>query len=208
MKTLQHASSLLRDGLAELKVPDAYEKLMAYLSLLDKWNRAYNLTSVRDLPAMVSRHVLDSLAISPFIYGSRIIDVGSGAGLPGIPLAITHPNHQFVLLDSNGKKTRFLDEVKRSLGLNNVEVVQSRAENYHPSAAFDTVISRAFSDLAQMLNWTTHLIAENGIWLAMKGKYPQTELDMITNPSRVHPYRVPGLEEERCSVIIDNVTKE
>lgn len=207
MKTMQEAIILLKEGLKQLDMQPIFEPLLTYLTLLDKWNRAYNLTSVRDTPAMVKRHLLDSLAILPFLQGARIIDVGSGAGLPGIPLAISQPHCQFVLLDSNGKKTRFLEEVKRQLGLNNVEIVQNRVENYRPSTAFDTVVSRAFSDLAQMLHWTGHLTAENGIWLAMKGRHPETELAMIHQSYQVHHYPVPGLEEERCAVIINNVTK-
>jgi 16S rRNA (guanine527-N7)-methyltransferase len=137
---------------------------------------------------------------SPF----RIIDVGTGAGLPGIPLAITNPNLEFVLLDSNGKKTRFLNEVKRSLSLSNITVVQTRAENYHNDAIFDTVISRALSEISQLMAWTQHLIAKDGIWLAMKGRYPEAELLNIHSPYEVHTYEVPGIDEQRCAVVIQN----
>ena len=174
-----------------------------YLSLLCKWNQAYNLTAVRDQEAMITRHIFDSLALLPWIKGARMIDVGSGPGLPGIPLALARPDLHVVLLDSNGKKTRFLNEVKRRLALNHVEVVQSRVENYHPAHDFDTVTSRAFSELQQFIHWTRHLIAADGVWLAMKGRYPEQELAAIDNPYRVEPYAVPGLEGERCCVIIN-----
>ncbi|VEG91685.1 16S rRNA (guanine(527)-N(7))-methyltransferase RsmG [Legionella spiritensis] len=208
MTSTQQSTRLLQQGLSQLGLPDHSDALLTYLSLLNKWNHVYNLTAVREIPAMVSRHVLDSLAVLPFIRGARIVDVGSGAGLPGIPLAIARPQTRITLLDSNGKKTRFLEEVQRHLMLDNVEVIQSRIENYHPAQAFDTVISRAFSDLAQMIHWTKHVIDAHGIWLAMKGRYPQTELSMIDFPYQVHRYDVPGLDEERCSVIIENKTEE
>ena len=179
-----------------------------YLFLLNKWNLAYNLTAVRDFVSVVSKHVLDSLAILPWLHGTRIIDVGTGPGLPGIPLALAKPEINFVLLDSNGKKIRFLNEVKRQLHLKNIEIVQFRVENYHPAQGFDTVVSRAFSSLAQMSQWTQHLIAEKGIRLAMKGRYPDKELKEIKNKSRVVHYTVAGVEGERCCVIIENSTKE
>lgn len=196
-------TSLEQWGLLAIK-----ERLLTYLTLLEKWNKAYNLTAIRDSDDMVCRHLLDSLAIQPWIRGGRLLDVGSGAGLPGIPLAIANPNLSLVLLDSNGKKVRFLQEVKRVLKLDNVEVIQSRVENYHPPFDFDTVTSRAFSELAQMLKWTQHLIGKDSIWLAMKGRYPETELASINLPYQVNTYTVPGLDGERCCVIIQNATKE
>lgn len=199
---------LLEQGLKQFSLGALCDPLLSYLLLLNKWNAAYNLTAVRDLDAMINKHILDSLAIIPWIRGNNILDVGTGAGLPGIPLAIANPDIQFVLLDSNGKKTRFLNEVKRQLDLKNLEIVQFRAENYHPTQGFDTVISRAFSNLEQMIHWTRHLIASNGMWLAMKGRYPDTELQMIQQPYRVEHYTVDGVEGERCCVLIDNTTKE
>ena len=151
---------------------------------------------------MVTKHVLDSLAIAPYLHGNRILDVGSGAGLPGIVLAITNPSLHFVLMDSNGKKTRFLNEVKRSLDLSQDNVVQTRVENYRETVSFDTVVSRAFSDIGQMIFWTQHLLARDGIWLAMKGQYPATELLDMSFPYEVKTYEVPGLDEQRCAVII------
>ena len=199
---------LLEQGLEQFALQPLCEPLLKYLLLLNKWNAAYNLTAVRHLDSMVSKHILDSLAIMRWLKGTRILDVGTGAGLPGIPLAIAKPETQFVLLDSNGKKVRFLNEVKRQLDLKNLEVVQFRVENYHPAQGFDTVISRAFSSLEQMIHWTQHLIAKDGMWLAMKGRYPDTELNSIHQPYRVESYTVEGIEGERCCVLIDNPTEE
>ncbi|HHF7347666.1 TPA: 16S rRNA (guanine(527)-N(7))-methyltransferase RsmG [Legionella feeleii] len=198
----------LNKGLKELGITTEAEPLLHYLSLLNKWNRSYNLTAIRDMDVMVTRHLLDSLAIAPWIRGKRLLDVGTGAGLPGIPLALIQPALQVVLLDSNGKKIRFLQEVKRALTIDNIEIVQTRVENYHPSLGFDTVTSRAFSDLAQMLKWTNHLVETDGIWLAMKGRYPETELASINLPYQVQSYTVPGLDGKRCCVIIENAIKE
>lgn len=202
-KVLSYAP-LLEQGLSELGIETSSAPLLQYLSLLTKWNRAYNLTAIRDMDAMISRHLLDSLAINRLIHGQRLLDVGSGAGLPGIPLALIHPELEVVLLDSNGKKTRFLQEAKRQLGLDNIEIVQTRVENYHPSTQFDTLVSRAFSSLAQILTWTQHLVAPQGVWLAMKGCYPKTELEMINLPYQVETYTVPNLDSERCCVVINN----
>lgn len=199
---------ILNQGLKQLGITTTTEPLLHYLSLLHKWNRSYNLTAIRDMDVMVTRHLLDSLAIAPWIRGKRLLDVGTGAGFPGIPLALIHPRIQVVLLDSNGKKIRFLQEVKRALAIDNIEIVQTRVENYHPPRGFDTVTSRAFSDLAQMLKWTNHLVDTNGIWLAMKGRYPETELASINLPYQVQSYKVPGLDGERCCVIIENAIKE
>lgn len=172
--------------------------LLDYLSLLTKWNRAYNLSAVREPLEMVTRHLLDSLVVLPWIDGARLLDVGSGAGLPGIPLALARPDLQVVLLDSNGKKTRFLQQAKLELGLANVEVVNERVESYRPSQPFDIVISRAFSELSEFLRLTDHLLAPTGRWLAMKGRLDENELAEIS-PDRVklHPLRVPGLDAER-----------
>lgn len=194
---------LLTEGLQQLGQSLPNEPFLQYVRLLDKWNHAYNLTAVRDKDMMVSRHILDSLAILPWIKGKRILDVGSGPGLPGIPLALARPELQVVLLDSNGKKVRFLKEAKRVLSLNNIDIVQTRVENYHPHLGFDTVVSRAFSELQQMINWTQHLIAKEGIWLAMKGQYPTAELSTLHDSYQVATYTVPGIEGERCCVIID-----
>lgn len=203
MNDTLNPEQLLNTGLKQFDLVSMSEPLLEYLLLLNKWNAAYNLTAIRDLPSMINKHIFDSLAILPWIKGPRVLDVGTGAGLPGIPLAIAKPQLHCVLLDSNGKKTRFLNEVKRQLGLKNLEVIQSRVENYHPNQAFDTVTSRAFSSLDQMIQWTQHVLAENGIWLAMKGRYPKTELSLVHQPYQVERYYVEGLDGERCCIIID-----
>lgn len=194
----------LEHGLQTMGVAASAERLMNYLALLQKWNQAYNLTAIRELQDMVTHHILDSLAIIPWINGTRLLDVGTGAGLPGIPLAIARPDLHVTLLDSNGKKMRFLREVKRSLKLDNIEIVQSRVEVYHPPSGFDTVTSRAFSAMDTFIGYTHHLISQQGVWLAMKGRYPETELDTIQQRYRVETYSVPGLVGERCCVIVDN----
>ncbi|WP_115707588.1 16S rRNA (guanine(527)-N(7))-methyltransferase RsmG [Legionella sainthelensi] len=208
MKDETQIKLLLEQGLQSLALKTISTSLSDYLFLLNKWNSTYNLTAIRDVEVMVCKHILDSLAILPWLKGNRIIDVGTGAGLPGIPLALAQPEINFVLLDSNGKKTRFLNEVKRQLNLKNLEIVQSRVENYHPAEGFDTVLSRAFSSLGQMIQWTHHLIADKGIWLAMKGRFPDLELNDIKQNCTVKSYSVAGVDGERCCVIIENTTKE
>lgn len=181
------------------------EQLLNYLLLLDKWNQAYNLTSVRDINEMIPVHILDSLSIKDYVHGKRIIDVGTGAGLPGIPLAIVYPERQFVLLDSNGKKTRFLTHVIQQLKLLNVEVVQSRVENYQPSDCFDSVISRAFSELNTFVKQTQHLACENGLFLAMKGQYPHEELNILNEAYQlmaVYPLTNTGLLAQRHLICV------
>ena len=200
----QSIADSLDKGLHQLKLHIPTEGLLQYLTLLHKWNHAYNLTAVRDMESMVTRHLLDSLAVLPWVKGPRLLDVGSGAGLPGIPLALALPELHVVLLDSNGKKIRFLQEVKRALSLTNVEIIQARVENYHPLVGFDTVISRAFSSLHQMITWSCHLIAPEGVWLAMKGRRPDDELHAIHFPYRVETYTVDGIDGERCCVIVEN----
>jgi 16S rRNA (guanine527-N7)-methyltransferase len=192
----------LTQGLMKFKLNLPIEPFFEYLALMDTWNRAYNLTAIQDPLERVGRHILDSLAIRPWLHGSRLIDVGTGAGLPGVPLAIARPQDTLVLLDSNGKKTRFLQEVKRVLSLQNVEIVNMRAEQYQPAQAFDTVMSRAFSELKQMVTWTEHLIAPEGVWLAMKGRYPTDELSQIHYSTSVYSYTVPNVDGERSCVII------
>lgn len=204
----------LEQGLAALSLaatPFQRERLLAYLALLSKWNRAYNLTAIRDPQEMVDRHLLDSLSVAPHLErrrkrhgGLRVIDVGTGPGLPGIPLALLHPDSTFFLLDSNGKKTRFLTQVKAELGLGNVTVVHSRVEDYHPEALFDVVIARAFASLADILAGSRHLLAPRGRILAMKGAVHPDELaglpEGVSTPEVV-PLTVPGLEHEARHLI-------
>ena len=180
---------------------DAQGKLLAYLDLLAKWNRAYNLTAVRDPEDMVSRHLLDSLAVLPFMRGSSLADLGSGAGLPGIPLAIARPEIAVTLVESNGKKTRFLREAVRSLPLANVTVAQARVQD--TAGEFDTLTARAFARLPDMLAWGRHLLAPEGRWLALKGHADPAELDAVPRGFRVvavHALTVPGTNGERCVV--------
>lgn len=184
------------------------EQLAAYLSLLHKWNQTYNLTAVRDLDAMVGRHILDSLAVLPWVHGPRVLDVGTGPGLPGIPLALANPDLHVVLLDSNGKKIRFLQEVKRQLSLQNVEVKHLRVEDYQPDQGFDTVVTRAFSSIQTMLTCTKHVLQPHGKWLAMKGLSPDDELHGIQYPYCIKTYTVPGVQGQRCCVILSQESAE
>jgi 16S rRNA (guanine527-N7)-methyltransferase len=206
--TQTELSDRLASGLHALGLtlsPAIQTQLLDYVALLVKWNGAYNLTAVRDPAEMVTRHLLDSLAINAFLHGTRMLDVGSGAGLPGIPLALANPERHFVLLDSNGKKTRFMIQAAATLGLRNVEVVQSRAENYRPAHPFATVVSRAFASLGDFLQLTSHLGSADGRWLAMKGEVPTQEMDELPAGFRVeavHPLDVPGLQAARCVVEI------
>ncbi|MEL0166596.1 MAG: 16S rRNA (guanine(527)-N(7))-methyltransferase RsmG [Pseudomonadaceae bacterium] len=174
----QHAVELAQ-GAKQLGVAlseQQQEKLLGYMALLNKWNKAYNLTAVRDPNEMVSRHLLDSLSIVSFIEGQRWLDVGSGGGMPGVMLAIMFPEREFTLLDSNGKKTRFLTQVKNELGLTNLQVVNSRVEAFEAPQPFDGITSRAFASLADFTHLTRHLGTEQTRWLAMKGVYPDEEL--------------------------------
>ncbi len=176
------------------------DQLLAYLRLLQKWNRVYNLTAVRDVREMVNLHLLDSLAVLPHLHGSRILDVGSGAGLPGIPLAVFSPQREFVLLDANGKKARFMRQAVIDLGLRNVVVEQARTESYHPAEGFDTVISRAFASVADFVRGAGSHCREGGRLLAMKGRYPDTELEALPTSYRVvdvHALDIPGLTSQR-----------
>ncbi len=184
--------------------PDIDAKLLHYLGLLQKWNRVYNLTAVHDPREMVTRHLLDSLAIASYMVG-RVVDVGTGAGLPGIPLALVLPQLQFVLVDSNAKKTRFVVQAVTELGLDNVDVVCERVEEFKPSQAFDTLVVRAFAPIADVLAVSSHLCANHGRILIMKGKNPKQELASVPAHYKVmdvHAVRVPGLNAKRHLVVI------
>ena len=181
------------------------EALLSYLDLLRRWNKAYNLTAVRDPGQMITRHLLDSLAIYPWVGKGRLLDAGTGAGLPGVPLAIADPQLKVTLLDSAGKKVRFLSHVRRELGLPNISPVQDRLESYEPAEAFDSLVSRAFADLVSFVDAARHLAGPATRLLAMKGRYPEAELGDLPDDVRVvsaENVRVPGLQEERHLVIM------
>ena len=184
----------------------AEAKLLAYLALLEKWNRVYNLTAVRDAERMVSHHLLDSLAAVPFFQGGSVLDVGSGGGLPGIPLAIARPDLQVTLIDSIAKKTAFLLQAKAELGLGNLQVVTGRVEDFRPETGFDVITSRAFSDLKEFVTLTRHLLKPGGCWLAMKGLYPHEEIAGLPADVKVsadHALAVPGLEASRHLIVLE-----
>jgi 16S rRNA (guanine527-N7)-methyltransferase len=199
---------LLQQGCAALPISvDArqQERLLDYLALLSRWNQTYNLTAVRDEAQMVTRHLLDSLAIVPHLPCQRFLDVGTGAGLPGVPLALLFPEREFHLLDSNGKKTRFLFQVKTALCLDNIVVHQARVEAFRVTEPFETILSRAFASLQDMVHGCRHLLATGGRILAMKGAYPTQELAAVRQQCAevvVHPLAVPGLGEQRHLVEI------
>jgi len=204
------AGAVLQDQLErgiealQLRLPDnAVRKLQDYLSLLVRWNAAYNLTAVREPEQMVARHLMDSLAVLPFVQGESLADLGSGAGLPGIPLAVARPDIEVTLVDSNGKKARFLREVARALPLPNARVAQVRAEDLE--GRFDCMTARAFASLREMLEWGGHALAPQGLWLALKGKAEQEESMKVPAGFRieaVHRLEVPGLDAERHVIAI------
>lgn len=201
-------AELLSSGIATLglNLPAAtQQRLLDYLALLAKWNRTYNLTAVREPHAMVAYHVLDSLAVLPHLGGGSLADVGSGGGLPGIPLAIAQPSWRVALVESVQKKAAFLEQCRIDLGLDNVTVVQQRVEAWRPQALFATVISRAFSDLAEFVRLSEHLLSADGVMAAMKGVHPYEELTQLPPgfaATAVLPLRVPGVDGARHLVLI------
>ncbi|GGQ25725.1 16S rRNA (guanine(527)-N(7))-methyltransferase RsmG [Shewanella litoralis] len=196
-------SAQLQTYLAEMKISATelqQKQLVGFVEMLAKWNKAYNLTSVRDPEQMLIRHIMDSLAVSPYLEGQRFIDVGTGPGLPGIPLAIMNPDKQFVLLDSLGKRIRFQKQVQFELKINNITSVESRVEAYQPDDKFDGVLSRAFASIQDMLSWCHHLPTEKGIYYALKGQLNEQELQqMPAGFSLVETIvlHVPKLDEQR-----------
>ncbi|EIE5376145.1 16S rRNA (guanine(527)-N(7))-methyltransferase RsmG, partial [Salmonella enterica] len=196
---LNKLSRLLAD--AGISLTDHQKTLLvAYVDMLHKWNKAYNLTSVRDPNEMLVRHILDSIVVAPYLQGQRFIDVGTGPGLPGIPLAIVLPDAHFTLLDSLGKRVRFLRQVQHELKLENITPVQSRVEAYPSEPPFDGVISRAFASLNDMVSWCHHLPGEKGCFYALKGQLPGDEIASLPDNfsvESVEKLRVPQLEGER-----------
>jgi 16S rRNA (guanine527-N7)-methyltransferase len=180
--------------------PNIRSRLLQYLELIRKWNRVYNLTAIKDPEQMLSHHLLDSLSIVPYIKGTRILDIGSGAGLPGIPVALCCPDSYIVMMDASGKKARFVQQAITELALENAESVHARAEDYTVPEGFDTVVSRAFSSLADFIRMGLPLMKPSGRMLAMKGRYPTQELEELPADIKVvavHRLEVPLLESER-----------
>ena len=181
-------------------------KLEQFIALLIKWNKVYNLTAIRDARQMVTHHLLDSLAIVPYVEGKRVLDVGSGAGFPGIPLAVFKPEASFTLLDSNRKKTRFIAQAAIELGLKNIEVVTSRVEVCEFDKPFDTIVTRAFASVDKILALTCSHCAEGGQLLLMKGVVPEQELKQLPKPfalKRVIPLEIPNLEGQRHLIVLE-----
>lgn len=198
----------LADGITALDIAvtaDAQQRMLDYLALVLKWNKAYNLTAVREPEKMLTHHLLDSLAVLPHLRGPRVLDVGTGAGLPGIPLALARPDLQFTLLDSNQKKTTFLRQAVIELKPGNVEVVCERVESWSAGTLFNTVVSRAFSELSDFIALAGRLCAKDGVVIAMKGVYPHDELAQLPQTFRlcsVVPLNIPGLGAERHAALL------
>lgn len=202
---MESCKNILQQGLQSLGI--AYDKsqiesLLKFIKLIEKWNKAYNLTAVRNLEDMVRLHLLDSLAILPFIRGHHVVDIGTGAGLPGIPLAIFLPSVKFLLIDSNSKKTRFVQQAVLELKLQNVTVLHSRVENFQPDSLFSTVIMRAFANLQNIMQLTKHLLDAQGILLAMKGQQPSPQ-EIKVFPCSIVQLDIPGVEAARCLIQIE-----
>jgi len=203
---MDNSRDVLVTGLEDLGVSATEQQidlLLAFVRLIEKWNKTYNLTAIRNREEMLRLHILDSLAVLPFVSGKNIIDVGTGAGLPGIPLAIFMPDVQFTLLDSNAKKTRFVQQAVLELKLKNVEVVHSRVEQLKRAGEFDAVLCRAFASLHDIMQWTDYLLQAEGVLIAMKGQKPVAELEQLERVYSVESIVVPGIDAERCVVRIN-----
>ena len=198
----------LQHGLAALGLSldrDTQQRLLEYVALIEKWNRVYNLTAIREPEKMVSHHLLDSLAVAPYLHAKSLLDVGSGAGLPGIPLALANPEMHVTLLDSNHKKVAFLNQAVIELKLKNAEVCGERVESWQTKDRFDVIISRAFSEMSEFVNNTRHLLMPGGIFAAMKGLHPYEEIEKLPAGCKVQqvlPLAVPGLDGARHLVLI------
>lgn len=205
-------SNMLSDAAEEIGIAlseSQNQRLLDYLELLIKWNKAYNLTAIRDPKEMLIKHLIDSLSIAPFVKGEHLADIGTGPGLPGIPMAILFPDKTFLLCDSNGKKTRFLTQSKITLSLSNIEVVHGRVEQIPSNRKFDQIMSRAFTALDNMVNLCKHLLTDSGEFLAMKGLYPESEISALPSGYSVKnsiKLCVPACEEDRHLIIIEKTS--
>jgi 16S rRNA (guanine527-N7)-methyltransferase len=207
---MQKCQEILNEGLEALDLlvtQTQQKKLIAFIVLIEKWNKAYNLTAIRNPEEMIRLHLLDSLAIANYIQGPNVLDIGTGAGLPGIPLALIYPHYSFVLLDSNIKKTRFVQQAVIELGLKNVTVWHGRIEHYQPTIYFNSIVSRAFSSVQSFVSVASERLSSEGVLLAMKGQRPDKELQQIDNDFSVIPIMVPGVDAERCLVQLDKVKR-
>lgn len=197
---------ILTEGMDAMNLPATAgqrTRLLDFLHLLRKWNRVYNLTSITDVADMVRLHLLDSLALLPYLGGKQVLDVGTGAGLPGIPLALLAPARDFTLLDSNAKKTRFVRQAAIELGLANVRVEHTRIEHYRPAQGFDTVLTRAFASLSGIVGETSRLLNPGGVILAQKGKLPAEEINALENVNvETFALDIPGIDAERHLIAI------
>ena len=203
-------AQVLANGISEmgLEIDAATQtKLLTYVELLQKWNKVYNLTAIRDPLEMVTLHLLDSLSVLPYIKTSNLLDVGSGGGLPGVVLAIVKPELQVTTIDTVQKKAIFMRQAKAELGLSNLTVVHNRVENFNTEPKFEAIISRAFSDLSLFTRLTGHLITENGVWLAMKGLVPDDEIVALNKkPDEIVPLKVAGLDAQRHLLVFKNTS--
>lgn len=203
--------NILHSGLQEMDIhfdQSQLQLLLDFIQLIAKWNKTYNLTAIHSLADITKLHILDSLSVLPYISGSRVADIGTGAGLPGIPLAIFCPEKQFVLVDSNSKKTRFVQQAILELKLTNVTVVHSRVEKFSPESLFTSVIMRAFSSLNEITTLTKHLLEKQGIILAMKGQIPKHEIDSLGVDCSVFLLEIPNVEAARCLIRLEGLTQD
>ena len=191
------------EALGLLLSDSVIDQLLSYIQLMHRWNRTYNLTAVRSIDSLVTRHIVDSLTVLPYFpKGKTVLDVGTGAGLPGLPIAIVRPDLQVSLLDSNGKKICFLRQVVSDLGVKNVKIEQQRVELFQPKVPYDIIIARAFSSLSNLLSSSKQLCATTGRIIAMKGMYPNAELDEIEPPYDIHEVTLPGEEDTKRHIVI------
>jgi 16S rRNA (guanine527-N7)-methyltransferase len=201
--TRESEHDVLTAGARQIGIPldaESGERLLRLVDELELGNAQFNLTAIRDRPGMLTKHILDSLSLQPYLRGNRVADIGTGAGFPGLPLAIVNPERRFTLVEATGKKARFVEQTVQALGCRNVQVVHSRAESYRPFELFDTVVARALSSLADFAAYAGHLCTPDGRLLAMKGKRPDEEISALPKSFRVlavHRVKLPGLDDER-----------